>query len=197
MRKATRKTKNLLDILHIGSSIGWLGGGFMMLTINIAGLLTADPQLRHAAHEIAHVLDRWPLTALSVTALVTGALLGLKTKWGLVRYWWVTIKLVLTSVLLVTTPILVGGWALDAVDRSGRPGVLADSAYLVDRAELLGASVSIISLLTFMLVLSVVKPWKRIRQRTYLKRVEASGQRDHGKAHGDGLPSTRTAVDRT
>jgi hypothetical protein len=169
MRKASRKTKQLLDILHIGSSIGWLGGGFMMLTINVFGLLTDDPRSRHVAHEISHVLDRWPLTFLAIGALVTGVLMGLKTKWGLVRYWWVAIKLVLTCAQIIVIPIVVGGWSVDAIDRSARPGMLSDPAYLADRADLLGASVGIISLLTFMLVLSVLKPWKRTRRQPRLK----------------------------
>jgi hypothetical protein len=161
MRKASRKTKHVLDILHIGSSIGWLGGGFAQLTVNFVALWAADDHLRHAAHEIAHALDRWPLTALSLTAIVTGVLLGLKTKWGLIQYWWVAVKLVLTVVLLVGVPIFVGGWVLDAIDRTTAGNSLADPAYLADRAALMASSIAIIITLLFMLFLSVVKPWKR------------------------------------
>lgn len=161
MRKASRKTKQILDILHIGSSIGWLGGGFAQLTINFVALWAGDDHLRHAAHEISHALDRWPLTVMSVTALVTGVLLGLKTKWGLIQYWWVAVKLAVTVALFVGVPIFVGGWVLDAIDRTAAAAPLADPVYLADRAALMASSVTIIASLLFMLFLSVVKPWKR------------------------------------
>ncbi|WP_163508577.1 DUF2269 family protein [Fodinicola acaciae] len=161
MKKATRKTKQTLDILHIGGSIGWLGCGFAQLTINFVALWAEDNGLRHAAHEIAHVLDRWPLTAMSVLALVTGVLLGLKTKWGLVQYWWVAVKLALTVLLFVGVPVVVGGWILDAVDRTRLGDPLADPVYLTDRAALMASSVTIVAALSVMLFLSVVKPWKR------------------------------------
>lgn len=177
MRKATKRTKQLLDVLHIGSSVGWLGVGIAQLTINVVALTTAHPEVQHTAHEIAHTLDRWPLTILSLTALATGVLLGLKTKWGLLRYWWVAAKLTLSCALLILVPIVVGGWVLEAIDltASTPPGdsASASDGYAVVRAELLASSIVIFTTLAFMLTITVVKPWGRIRPAAARRRDRA------------------------
>ena len=38
---------------------------------------------------------------LSLGVLATGLLLGLGTRWGLVRYWWVLVKLILSLIMTV------------------------------------------------------------------------------------------------
>jgi hypothetical protein len=37
-------------------------------------------------------------------SLASGVVLGLGTKWGLIRYWWVAAKLVLNVVLVALVP---------------------------------------------------------------------------------------------
>ena len=41
----------------------------------------------------------WPLLTAGLVCLASGVVLGLGTKYGLVRYWWVAIKLMLNIVL--------------------------------------------------------------------------------------------------
>src|SRR3989442_1175430 len=110
MRRLTKRGKQTLDFLHYLTSVGWLGVGISQLALNVIGLTTTDPSLRHSIHEIAHLFDRWLLIALGLGSLTTGALLGLKTKWGLITYWWVLTKLLLTLAVLIYTPILLGSW---------------------------------------------------------------------------------------
>jgi hypothetical protein len=43
----------------------------------------------------------WPLIATGLVCLASGVVLGLGTKYGLVRYWWAAIKLALNVVLVV------------------------------------------------------------------------------------------------
>lgn len=157
MKRVTKRGKQILDILHYTTSVGWLGVGFTQLALNLFALLV--PELRVPAHEIAHLLDRWVLILLSLGSLTTGLLLGLKTKWGLVRYRWVAVKLLLTLALLVFAPIWMGGWVIEAV----RLAKLLDPAYSAVRDELLTGSVSTVITLALILVISVVKPWGRLR----------------------------------
>lgn len=42
-----------------------------------------------------------PMLVSGLLCLVTGLLLGLGGKWGLVRYWWVAVKLTLNLLLCV------------------------------------------------------------------------------------------------
>src|SRR5829696_3406843 len=88
---------------HVISSVGLLGASSALLVLAIAGATTADPQLERSAYRFVVIFGKAFGIPLSFTALITGVLLGLGSKWGVLRYPWVTSKLV----LLVTT-ILCG-----------------------------------------------------------------------------------------
>ena len=78
-------------------------------------------------------------------------LLGLLTQWGLLRYWWVTIKLALTAILTgVILFVLVP-----------RLGVAADA----ERLPLTVAPAAGITLLILIVVLAIYKPPWRLRSR--------------------------------
>ena len=51
-------------------------------------------------------MPTWPLVIVGLVTLASGVLLGLGTKYGLVRYRWVLVKLVV-NVVLVTLVVLV------------------------------------------------------------------------------------------
>ncbi|MGH8932807.1 MAG: hypothetical protein ACRDZO_19845 [Egibacteraceae bacterium] len=166
MKRANKRAKRTLDFFHYVTSVGWLGVGFCQLTLNVIALTSGEPPLTHAAHAITHIFDRALLIALGTGSLVSGALLGMKTKWGLVRYWWVLAKLVLTVVALVFGGVWMGGWIGEAVTRSSMPAGLSDPAYLALRDQLMAGSISTVLTLVLMTFLSVFKPWGR----TWLRR---------------------------
>jgi hypothetical protein len=68
---------------------------------------------------------------LSFAALLTGVLLGLGTKWGVLRYPWVTTKLLLiVSVIAVGALVLSGGMNAMLIGRGGAEGqLIAGAAY--------------------------------------------------------------------
>jgi uncharacterized membrane protein len=157
-----RRGRQTLLVLHYVTALGWLGGGASQLTLNLVALSTGDPALRHAAYEIAHVFDISLLTVLSLGSAVTGILLAVRGPWGLVRHWWVAVKLAVTVALIVLVPAVVGGWIRAAVRETeagpGGPG------YPTVGGELLSSSVVIVTVLVLVTVISVVKPWGRIRK---------------------------------
>lgn len=81
---------------HVASSVGWLGavGGFLALAL--AGLAHADTPLARAAYVAMEIVGWAVIVPLSVASLVTGLVQSLGTPWGLLRHWWVVIKLLLT-----------------------------------------------------------------------------------------------------
>jgi hypothetical protein len=146
--------KALLTV-HVGGSVGLLGVDCCVLLLGVTGAGGADPR---AVYPAMHLLGVALLVPLALVSLASGVLLGLLTPWGLVRHWWVLLKLVLTTggavlALVVLTPSL--SRAAAAVG-AGRP--VADA--FLWRAPT-GASV----VLLVTLVLSVVKPFGRVRRR--------------------------------
>jgi hypothetical protein len=98
---------------------------------------------------------------LALLALTSGLALGLLTPWGLVRYWWVAIKLALTVAgtvlaLLVLVPTL--GTAATAA-ATGAP---LSSAY---RLGLVRDTAAASTVLITTVLLAVYKPFGRLRGR--------------------------------
>ena len=98
-----------------------------------------------------------------LVSLVTGVILGVGSKYGLVRYWWVAVKLVLNVVLcaLILVALQPG---LGGITRYGRD-LAAGTAAERDVSDLFFPPIVSLSALTFATILSVAKPWGRLRRR--------------------------------
>lgn len=120
-----RPVRQVWMILHVACSVGWLGVLVACLTLLLTAYDTAAAALTG--------LFFLPATLL---VLLTGVVLGLGTRWGLVRFYWVLTKLVVALVLL-------------AVANLAAPGVPALTFLTIATS--------------FALVLSVTKPWGRVK----------------------------------
>jgi hypothetical protein len=89
---------------HISSSVGWLGAVACFLVLAIAGLLGRDVRSVRAVYLAMEILTSTVIVPLCVASLVTGMVQSMLTKWGLLRHYWVAIKLLLT---ILATIILV------------------------------------------------------------------------------------------
>jgi uncharacterized membrane protein len=163
-RRLTPTTHKLLLLLHIVVSVGWLGLNVGNLTLAITGLTTDDPGTQHAAFGAMYLIGGPLLVPVSLLALVSGVLLGLYTRWGLVRYRWVLVKLTLTvvAVLLIPLSLLPGLRDLSALMASTPAGELADTGALA--LDMLAAGIVSTSMYVTNAVLSVLKPWGRTRR---------------------------------
>lgn len=70
-------------------------------TIDVVALSTSDRVELLGGRELAHVFDVDLLLPLASVSLGTGVLRAVRSKWGLVRHWWVFVKLVVTCGLMV------------------------------------------------------------------------------------------------
>jgi hypothetical protein len=94
-------------VLHVGASVGWLGAAVASLALAVAGFGDA------AAYGLLVSVGWTTLVPFSLASLATGLIQGLGTPWGLVRHYWVLIKLVMnvvaSGVLLLYMRTLEGG----------------------------------------------------------------------------------------
>src|SRR6187431_3067634 len=90
---------------HVTTSVGWLGavGGFLVLALS--GLTTHDAHIVRAAYLAMELLGWCLIVPLSFASLLSGIIQGLGTPWGLLRHYWVLIKLLITP--LATLVLLV------------------------------------------------------------------------------------------
>ncbi len=154
-RRISRRQKHLLDLLHYVTSVAWLGAVLCILTIAYTARFVDDPTLRHAAYVILDDLDTTVMIPMAVGATLTGILLAVLTKWGLTRFWWVLVKLVVSTVLTGGGTFALHEQVQSAVVTSGAGAVPAEGSWIVV------ANVVKLVALAILVLISIVKPWGR------------------------------------
>ena len=150
------RTRRVVLITHLAATGVWLGMDVVLGALVATALAAPAADAAVIARTIAAFIG-WPLVAAALTTLVSGVVLGLGSKYGLLRYWWVIVKLVLTMVLIsLVLAVLVPSVAELVVATSA--GVPAD--YEFDQQLIFPPVVSTSALLVAM-TLSVIKPWGR------------------------------------
>jgi uncharacterized membrane protein len=163
-RRLAPTTRKWLLLLHIISSVGWLGLNVGNLTLAVIGIVTGDPATQHTAFSAMYLIGGTLLIPVSLLAFTSGVLLGWNSKWGLIRYRWVLVKLVLTSVAVVLIPLsLLPGLRELSGMMAAAP---ADELVAIDEValDILSAGVVSTSMYLTNTILSVLKPWGRTRR---------------------------------
>jgi predicted integral membrane protein DUF2269 len=144
--------------VHIASSVALLGSCAAIVAIHVRAATTSDAGLAASAYELLGMFPTLFGIPLSLTSLVTGVALGLGSKWGVLRYRWVTAKLVLLlSVIVVGAVVLGPQTSAMADDGSG------------SQTLLIAASAWDVVALSVATCLSVYKPG-RARDRAVVRR---------------------------
>jgi hypothetical protein len=142
---------------HIVSSVGWLGAVAVFLALGVAGLVSEDAETVRAAYVAMESTGWFVLVPLSVASLATGLIESLTTKWGLLRHYWVAMKLainLLATVVLLLYMRSLGDLADIAVEATSPAGDLDDAR---DPSPVVHAAAAFV-LLVAAAVLSVYKP---------------------------------------
>jgi hypothetical protein len=158
-RRLGGRTRKTFLWLHVVSGAAWFGIDLALGILVVTALVVDDPRTAGMAVQAVELFAIWPMFVASLLCLAAGVVLGMGSKYGLVRFWWVVGKLTLN--LLMSTLIVV---AL-------RPGI-GEAARIGERLMAGDTTVSVPSSLLFPVVvapgmlltaylLSVFKPWGR------------------------------------
>lgn len=149
-------------VLHIVAAGAWIGIDVIVAVLVLTGWFGDQTSVRSLAYQALATFVVWPMLSAGLVCLGTGLLLGLGTRWGLIRYWWVAVKLVLnvvlcTLIVLVLRPGMgeVARYGQDLLTGGGDPGTVS---------SLFFAPAVSLTTLTLATVLAVFKPWGRIRR---------------------------------
>jgi hypothetical protein len=151
--------RKILLVLHVVTSVGWLGLSTGYLALGITAWTTDRPVVQHGLFRALAVLGDYLVLPISLLAFTTGILLGLGTQWGLLRHKWVLVKFLLTLLAVLLTPFsfLAGVHSsVDIVDRTP-----LDQFAVIDFNGLISAGVVSSSMYITCVLLSVFKPWGR------------------------------------
>ena len=149
-------------VVHIVSAGAWIGIDVVMGVLIFTALLSADDNTRALCYRALELFAVWPLFAAGLFCLASGVVLGTGTKWGLVRYWWVAIKLALNIMLTTLVLVALRPGVMEAAEQ-GRRFAAGESASLAVGDLIFPPIVSPTALL-IAFVLAVFKPWGRIRK---------------------------------
>lgn len=158
------RTRKPVLLLHIASAGAWLGIDVVMGVLVFTALFTDSHRTKAVSYQALEMFAVWPLLSTGLLCLATGVLLGLGSKYGLVRFWWVAVKLVLNIVLTTLVLFALRPGVVEAAER-GRD-LLAGGSPALAPGDLLFPPIVSTSAVLFAMVLSVFKPWGRIRRRT-------------------------------
>lgn len=86
--------------MHVTTSVGLTGAVAGFLVLAIAGLAT-DAPLAQEVYPAMRLLTWVLILPLAALSLAVGIIQSLATPWGLFRYYWIIIKLVLTVLAVV------------------------------------------------------------------------------------------------
>jgi uncharacterized membrane protein len=149
-RALAPKLRRTLLTVHVVASVGLLGEIAGFLAVALQAARTDDPAFAATSYDLLSTFSIVFGIPLSFTALGTGVALGLGTKWGLLRHWWVTVKLA-----LLASVILVGAFVLGPQVDQLRHGTGGSQTVVI-----LGAAWDVLAL-SLATGLSVFKPGRR------------------------------------
>ncbi|MGW1678155.1 hypothetical protein [Saccharopolyspora sp. NPDC002376] len=159
-RRLSVRGRKALLAAHLLAAATWFGIDLALGILAVTALVTDSPATAGAALQAVGIFAVWPMFTAGVLCLATGVVLGLGSKYGLLRYWWVAVKLginVVFAVLIVVALRPLINQAADAGTHLASGGTGAIPTILL-YPVMIGPN-----LLLTAYLLSVFKPWGRIR----------------------------------
>jgi hypothetical protein len=98
------RLRKIVLAVHLACSVGWIGAVIGYIVLDAAVALSSETATVRAALISMGLIASRAIVPLAIASLLTGLVMSLGTPWGLFRYWWVVISLVLT---LIAVGVLV------------------------------------------------------------------------------------------
>jgi uncharacterized membrane protein len=159
LRGRLRKTVLLIHVVAGGT---WFGLDVAMAVLVFTAIGTDDAATRAHALQSLALITVWPMLTAAVVSLITGGVLGLGSRYGLVRYWWVLIKLVLNLILAALIIFSLRG-EITEIAAIGRQ-LAAGQPTGWDFTDMLFPPIVSPTALTIAFILAIFKPWGPIRR---------------------------------
>ena len=100
--------RKLTFTTHVTSSVGWVGAVLVFLALAGIGVSSPDERTVRGVYLVMAPAAWFVLVPLAHASLFSGIALSLGTPWGLIRHYWVALKLVITLFSTVILLIYMG-----------------------------------------------------------------------------------------
>jgi hypothetical protein len=164
MRPFVRK---LALTVHVSCSVGWFGAVGVFLVLAATGLASSDTRVEAGMYLAMQVTGWFVIVPLCLASFATGIVQSLGTPWGLLRHYWVIIKLVIT--VLASAFLLLHMTVVDRLARASSDGSLVSEHGF--RVQIVAdAAVALVALM----VTTVLATYKPRGTTRYGRRTAAS-----------------------
>jgi hypothetical protein len=148
--------RRLVLTAHVTVSVGWIGALAGFLVLAIFGVVSDDALTVRSCYLAMDVVNRFVVVPAALLALGTGIIQAMGTPWGLLRHYWVVLKLV---IIAAATVLLLGKTgAISEIARISGESALAGSDLWGLRLSILGHAVGGLAVLLWAMVLGMYKP---------------------------------------
>ena len=91
--RLSRTARRWWLVAHILCGVGWMGADVILAVLVVTAQTTGDGATVSSIYTVLRLVIPWTVPFLASGMLVTGVVLGWGTKYGLVQWWWVLVKL--------------------------------------------------------------------------------------------------------
>src|SRR5262245_13047595 len=155
-------TRKVVLLAHIASAGAWLGIDVVMAVLVFTALGSDDDRTKALAFQALELVAVGPLLATGLICLLSGILLGLSSRYGLVRYWWVAAKLALNLVLTGLVLVALAPEVATHADQARQFD--AGLPVPLEVGQLIFPPIVSPTALLVAMTLAIFKPWGRIRR---------------------------------
>lgn len=157
--RLSRTARRLALLAHLTAALGWLGVDVVIGVLAVTGFTSGDPAKVAASYLALDTFAVPLLLIFGLSAFASGLVLSLASGWGVIRHWWVTVKLAINVVLSSLVLVALQPRLDEAAEQAARAdATLSDRLGGVPADLLFPAFVSGAALLVASL-LATFKPW--------------------------------------
>ncbi len=143
-------------VVHVVSSVGWLGAVGCYLALTLVALPSPDAPAGRAAYVAMDLVTRLVIVPMALGSSLSGIVSSLGTNWGLLRHYWVLVKVFLT--IPATLVLLLHSAPIAELARVAEgPAVIGGDLGRL-RAQLFAAAAAAAVVLVVATALSIYKP---------------------------------------
>src|SRR3954451_2137007 len=158
------RTRRLVLTAHVISSVALVGSSAGVLILALSAAATDQTVAAHALYTAMRTAVFAVAVPLSFVALGTGIVLGLGTKWGVLRHRWVVAKLGMLVVIILTGALVVRPSMDHVTAATSAPAPAAKPDLGSWQWQPVVAAASNIVLAMAAVVLAIFKPGGRLRR---------------------------------
>ena len=165
MKKFSFRGQRILKIIHLLLAGLWIGGAFSICLMT-AALGPGQSGGELLGYDLARkFVDDFIIIPGAMGCLMSGLFISLTTPWGFFKHRWVAVKWILTVACIIFGTFYLGPRTNGQPPLTIEMGLAAaaDPVYLANRLENIVGGLVQMAVLIFMVVISVLKPWKRAK----------------------------------